>query len=92
LCPSRVASRGAGDGARLANCGRGEKEKVGLNGRVRPPVLDGRDVVGGGRFALVSLGLGCEAVSDILASDAREALTLGGYVPDVGVGRGADWM
>lgn len=33
----RCAARGTGDGARLANCGSGENEKFGLNGRARPP-------------------------------------------------------
>jgi hypothetical protein len=33
----RCAARGTGDGARLANCGSGEKEKFGLNGSARPP-------------------------------------------------------
>jgi hypothetical protein len=37
--PFRFAARGTGDGARLANCGSGEKEKFGLNGMVRPEPL-----------------------------------------------------
>lgn len=37
LLELRCAGRGTGDGARLANCGNGENEKFGLNGRPRPP-------------------------------------------------------
>jgi hypothetical protein len=35
----RFAGRGTGDGARLANCGNGEKEKLGENGRASAPPL-----------------------------------------------------
>ena len=107
----RFAARGTGDGARLANCGSGENEKFGLNGRARPPpwplpvplvvlgmfivLLFGGGVKGGrgglvGPLALVSPGLGFEVVSERPASEGRDVLTVGGYVVDVGVGRGAD--
>tara|TARA_R110002003_G_scaffold448_14_gene19933 strand:+ start:6514 stop:6684 length:171 start_codon:yes stop_codon:yes gene_type:complete len=39
----KVAARGTGEGAKLANCGSGEKEKLGLNGIARPaPLAFGR--------------------------------------------------
>jgi hypothetical protein len=37
--PFRFAVRGTGDGAKLANCGSGENEKLGLKGMVRPVPL-----------------------------------------------------
>lgn len=41
--PLRFAGRGTGDGARLAKCGSGENEKLGLNGMLRPdPLLPGK--------------------------------------------------
>lgn len=48
-----LAARDTGDGARLANCGSGEKEKLGLNGRARPPAL----VLGGFKLLLFSGGV-----------------------------------
>jgi hypothetical protein len=39
----RFATRGTGEGAKLANCGSGEKEKLGLNGIARlAPLAFGR--------------------------------------------------
>lgn len=41
--PFRFAVRATGDGAKLANCGSGENEKLGLNGMVRPvPLVPGK--------------------------------------------------
>jgi hypothetical protein len=41
--PCKFAARATGEGARLANWGSGEKEKLGLYGMVRPgPVVVGR--------------------------------------------------
>lgn len=45
-----------------------------------------------GPFTLVSPGLGFEAGSESPASEGLDVLTLGGYVVEVGVGRGADWI
>lgn len=95
----RFAARGTGDGARLANWGRGEKEKLGENGRARPlplalgrvsELLCGGGVKGGrlelGGRALVSHGLGLE--SEVPASEGLDVCKMGGCVADVGVGSG----
>lgn len=91
-----------GDGARLANCGSGEKEKFGEKGRTRPlpfmlgilsELLCSGGVKGGredsGRCALASPGLGLDSV--VPASEGR--CTMSGCVADVGVASGgADWV
>jgi hypothetical protein len=99
----RFAGRGTGDGAKLANCGNGEKEKFGEKGRESPPpprfggFSDGFDTgeVQGGTFesveALVSPGLGFD--SELPASEGLCVCTAGGWVADVGVGGiCCDWV
>jgi hypothetical protein len=102
--PFRFAARATGDGAKLANWGSGEKEKLGLYGMFSPEVVAvggfkevwlGGGVYGGieglfGRLALLSLGpgLGLEFVSEVAASDALCSRMRGGCFAEVGVGRG----
>lgn len=99
----RFAGRGTGDGAKLANCGNGEKEKFGEKGRARPPPLRlggfselfGTGGVQGGKLesvgALVSPGL--EFDSEVSLSEGLCICTAGGRcVANVGVGgRCCDW-
>jgi hypothetical protein len=93
----RFAGRGTGDGARLANCGNGEKEKLGENGRASAPPLVcggfsellGKGGVKGGILVsvgrvLLSPGLGLD--SAVPASEGLCVCRIGGCVADVGVG------
>jgi hypothetical protein len=98
----RFAARGTGEGARLAHCGIGGNEKLGLNGIAGPAPLAfgkfrepwfGGGVNGGivelvGPLDFVSPGLGLEFVSEVPASDGLDSRITGGCVAEVGVGRG----
>lgn len=100
----RFAGREIGDGAKLANCGKGEKEKFGEKGRASPPPLGFggfSDVLGNGGVyggalesvgrALVSPGLGFD--SEVPASEDRCVFTVAEWVAKIGVGgMGCDWI
>jgi hypothetical protein len=80
---------GVGVGARLGICGRGEKLKLGENGRFR--LLEGRPLVevgvNGGREVAGEMAL-CGFASWV-ESGRPTVWSLGGWVADVGVGGGA---
>jgi hypothetical protein len=93
----RFAGRGTGDGAKLANCGNGEKEKFGEKGRASPPPLRfggfsevfwTGDVQAGPLDSVEALlpspGLGFD--SEVPASEGLCVRTAGGWVANVGVG------
>lgn len=44
-----------------------------------------------GTVLRVSLGLGCDAASETPASEGLESRVAGGWVAEVGVGRGGGW-
>jgi hypothetical protein len=104
--PLSLAARDTGDGAKLANWGRGEKEKLGLYGmaRLEAVVLGtvramsfGGGVKGGIKdgfdaVILVSLGLWFEFGSDWPASEGLVLRIAGGWVAEVGVGNGGGYV